>query len=54
LLVGSHSTFSRWAVFLGNMPAIWHAQPLRRDSPADAVVPAWHVADAAALAGLAA
>ena len=54
LLVGSHSTFSRWAVFLGNMPAIWHAQPLRRDSPAGAVVPAWHVADAAALTELAA
>jgi hypothetical protein len=54
LLVGSHSTFSRWAVFLGNMPAIWHAQPLRRDSPADALVPAYHVADATALTELAA
>jgi hypothetical protein len=54
LFVGSHSTFSRWAVFLGNMPAIWHAQPLHGDSPADAAVPAWHVADAAALTGLAA
>ena len=54
LFVGSHSTFSRWAVFLGIMPTIWHAQPLRRDSPADARVPAYHVGDAAALTELAA
>ena len=54
LLVGSHSTFSRWAVFLGNMPAIWHALPQPRDSPADAAVPAYHITDAAGLTELAA
>ncbi|MFA6112694.1 MAG: hypothetical protein WC729_01850 [Sphingomonas sp.] len=54
LLVGSHSTFSRWAVFLGNMPAIWHAPSAQRDSPADAAVPVYHIADAATLTDLAA
>lgn len=27
LLVGSHSTFSHWAAFLGGMPSIWIATP---------------------------
>lgn len=29
LLGGRHSTFSRWAAFLGEMPSIWPQEPLR-------------------------
>jgi hypothetical protein len=31
VLVGSHSTFSRWAAFLGGMPTIWHATAMAQD-----------------------
>ena len=54
LLVGSHSTFSRWAVFLGNMPAIWPAGCDQHDNPADADVPTYHIAGATLLTELAA
>ncbi|SDH20533.1 Glycosyl transferase family 11 [Bradyrhizobium sp. Rc2d] len=33
LLVGSNSTFSRWAAFLGDMPAIWSARPTQNLNP---------------------
>jgi hypothetical protein len=26
ILVGSNSTFSQWAAFLGNMPSVWHVR----------------------------
>jgi hypothetical protein len=35
VLVGSQSTFSRWAAFLGNMPAIWRAPVTREGNPLD-------------------
>lgn len=31
VLVGSHSTFSRWAAFLGDMPTIWLDQERRQE-----------------------
>jgi hypothetical protein len=33
LLVGSNSTFSRWAAFLGDMPSIWTSIPKPDDTP---------------------
>ncbi|MDE8650473.1 hypothetical protein [Novosphingobium album (ex Liu et al. 2023)] len=33
LLIGSNSTFSRWAAFLGDMPSIWRAPPGGGESP---------------------
>lgn len=39
LLVGSNSTYSRWAAFLGDMPSIWldtemqHEKPTARETP---------------------
>ena len=45
VLVGSHSTFSRWAAFLGNMPVIWRAQRVRKDSPVDPQVRSQHIGD---------
>jgi len=45
VLVGSHSTFSRWAAFLGNMPVIWHAQRVRRDNPVDPRIRSQHIGD---------
>ncbi|QPF87117.1 hypothetical protein IC762_12805 [Bradyrhizobium genosp. L] len=33
LLVGSNSTFSRWASFLGGMPSIWTARLKRDETP---------------------
>lgn len=39
LLIGSNSTFSRWAAFLGNMPSIWlKTQRLPVDKPTDRLV----------------
>lgn len=43
LLVGSKSTFSRWAAFLGNMPSIWLKAPLNDDKPSAPEVPAWYL-----------
>jgi hypothetical protein len=45
VLVGSHSTFSRWAAFLGNMPVIWRAQRLRKDNPVDPRIRSQHIGD---------
>jgi hypothetical protein len=45
VLVGSHSTFSRWAAFLGNMPVIWRAQRIRKDSPVDPRIRSQHIDD---------
>ena len=44
-LVGSHSTFSRWAAFLGNMPVIWRAQRRLKESPVDPQVRSQHIGD---------
>lgn len=33
LLIGSNSTFSRWAAFLGDMPAIWTSRPKSSEMP---------------------
>jgi hypothetical protein len=45
VLVGSHSTFSRWAAFLGNMPVIWRAQRTPKESPVDPQVRSQHIGD---------
>jgi len=45
VLVGSHSTFSRWAAFLGNMPVIWRAQRSTKESPVDPQVRSQHIGD---------
>ncbi|MEO7691166.1 MAG: hypothetical protein ABIS51_17925 [Sphingomonas sp.] len=45
VLVGSHSTFSRWAAFLGNMPVIWRAQRTASESPVDPRVRSQHIGD---------
>lgn len=42
-LVGSKSTFSRWAAFLGNMPSIWLRAPLNDDKPSSAEIPAYYL-----------
>lgn len=39
LLVGSNSTFSRWAAFLGDMPSIWRARPGQGESPVSVGTP---------------
>lgn len=33
LLVGSNSTFARWAAFLGDMPTLWRAGNLHEEKP---------------------
>ena len=43
LLLGSHSTFSQWAAFLGNMPSIWRDRVVRPERPTDADIPLFHV-----------
>ncbi len=35
LLIGSHSTFSRWAAFLGDMPSIWFRTDRLPERPND-------------------
>lgn len=35
ILVGSNSTYSRWAVFLGNMPSIWVKKDVEEEKPSD-------------------
>jgi len=45
VLVGSHSTFSRWAAFLGNMPVIWRARRTPGESPVDPQVRSQHIGD---------
>jgi hypothetical protein len=45
VLVGSHSTFSRWAAFLGNMPSIWRAPGEAGENPQDDDVRSQHLGD---------
>jgi Glycosyl transferase family 11 len=35
ILVGSNSTYSRWAAFLGNMPSIWVEKEVPAERPTD-------------------
>jgi hypothetical protein len=44
LLIGSNSTFSRWAAFLGNMPSIWPNTKLR-EKPTAEETPILYVSD---------
>ena len=44
LLIGSNSTFSRWAAFLGNMPSIWPNTQLR-EKPTAAETPILYLTD---------
>jgi hypothetical protein len=39
LLIGSNSTYSRWAAFLGNMPSVWLKTTADGDKPTDAGIP---------------
>lgn len=45
VLIGSNSTFSRWASFLGNMSTIWRARRLPGERVTDNSVPLQHVGD---------
>lgn len=45
LLVGSQSTYSRWAAFLGNMPSIWLETAQQGERFTDADVPFLRVGD---------
>lgn len=44
VLVGSHSTFSYWAAFLGNMPSYWLNTEKVMEQPTDPSVPFFRVA----------
>jgi hypothetical protein len=43
ILVGSNSTYSRWAVFLGNMPSIWVNKDVEDERPSAADTPILYV-----------
>ncbi len=43
LLVGSNSTYSRWAAFLGDMPSIWLQTTTRPEKPSAADTPILYV-----------
>lgn len=43
LLVGSNSTYSRWAAFLGNMPSIWIKTASVPDRPSGADIPILYI-----------
>jgi len=43
LLVGSNSTYSRWAAFLGNMPSIWLRTAVETEKPSDPETPIMYV-----------
>lgn len=43
ILVGSKSTFSRWAAFLGNMPSVWLQAPVNEDKPSAPEVPIYYL-----------
>lgn len=47
ILVGSHSTFSRWAAFLGDMPTIWFRRNVEPERPTSADVPILYVGEGA-------
>jgi hypothetical protein len=44
LLVGSNSTFSRWAAFLGDMPSIWLKKGIQEEKPSGDQTPIAYVA----------
>jgi len=43
IVVGSNSTYSRWAVFLGNMPSIWLKRQVDAEKPSAEGTPILHV-----------
>ena len=43
ILVGSNSTYSRWAAFLGNMPSIWLETSVEVERPSDVDTPILYV-----------
>jgi hypothetical protein len=45
ILIGSHSTFSRWATFLGNMPSVWLKTDKPNERPAGSMTPAFFLTD---------
>ena len=45
LLIGSNSTFSRWAAFLGDMPSIWLKTKLLPEQPTSDGTAIYYVAD---------
>ena len=45
LLIGSNSTFSRWAAFLGDMPSIWLKTDQPTDRPTGAGTPIVYILD---------
>jgi len=45
LLIGSRSTFSRWAAFLGNMPSIWFKADIQHERSTGDAIPLLYVAD---------
>ncbi|MFS0738643.1 hypothetical protein ABC347_16470 [Sphingomonas sp. 1P06PA] len=49
VLIGSHSTFSRWAAFLGNMPSIWLDSANRAERPTGDDIPINYVAHTGAM-----
>jgi len=49
VLIGSNSTFSRWAAFLGNMSTIWRARRLPAERVTESAMRLQHIGDDAAL-----
>src|SRR6185437_15923225 len=45
LLIGSNSTFSRWAAFLGNMPSIWLKTEVLPEQPTSPPTPILYIAE---------
>jgi hypothetical protein len=45
ILIGSNSSFSRWATFLGNMPSIWIKSDVPVEQPSDDSTPILYVAE---------
>src|SRR5882672_6411684 len=43
ILVGSNSTYSRWAVFLGDMPSIWVKREVQEEKPSGPDTPILYV-----------
>jgi len=52
-LVGSNSTYSKWAAFLGDMPSIWVKKLVAEEKPSAAQTPLLHVSVDGADAGAA-
>jgi hypothetical protein len=43
ILVGSNSTYSRWAAFLGDMPSIWIKREVQEEKPSGSNTPILYV-----------